>query len=242
MTEGLMGSTLLQRLRDRLLTPRGRLGDSILRWALGDSVRKQVRLKQAQQRPIVEAARRDHAVLLLASEVTQLIDMVQSVAKVPGDIAEVGVFDGGSAKLIAQIKGDKALHLFDTFTGLPDPSTADESFFRRGQLAPHRNAEQMRAAFSGFDGVHIYPGLFPQETGQHVEHCRFSFVHLDVDLYRSTLDALEFFYPRMNRGGVFVSHDYLTFESVRRAFAEFFEQRPEPVIAGAGSQCLVVRT
>lgn len=237
-----MRRRLTDRLIDRLLAPRGRLGDSMIRWSLDNSVRKHLRLKQALQRTIVETARRDHAVLLLDSEVTQLIDTVQSVAKVPGDIAEVGVFDGGSAKLIAQIKGDKALHLFDTFAGLPEPSSRDEACFRKGQLAPRRNAEQMRAAFQGYDDVHVYPGLFPRETGRFVEDRRFSFVHLDVDLYQSTRDALEFFFPRMNRGGVFVSHDYLTFESVRRAFAEFFDGRPEPVIAVAGSQCLVVRT
>lgn len=237
-----MGRPLFGWLVDRLLRPRGRLGDSMIRWALSNNVRNHLRQKQARQRPIVETARRDHALLLLDSEVTQLIDTVQSVAKVPGDIAEVGVFDGGSAKLIAQIKDGKALHLFDTFAGLPQTSSADERFLREGQLAPRRNAEQMRAAFRGFDDVFVYPGLFPKETGHYVEQRRFSFVHLDVDLYQSTLDALEFFFPRMNRGGVFVSHDYMTFESVRQAFAEFFEGRPEPVLTGAGSQCLVVRT
>ena len=36
-------------------------------------------------------------------------------------MAEVGVYQGVSAKLICEAKGDKELHLFDTFEGLPDP-------------------------------------------------------------------------------------------------------------------------
>jgi len=45
----------------------------------------------------------------------------------------------------------------------------------------------------------------------------------------------------MIQGGIILSHDFLITEGVRRAFAEFFEQRPEPVLPVAGSQCLAVK-
>jgi hypothetical protein len=70
---------------------------------------------------------------------------------------------------------------------------------------------------------------------------QFSFVNLDVDLYESTLASLEFFYPRLAKGAILISHDYSTCEGVKRAFDEFFNSRPEPVIALCGSQCLIVR-
>src|SRR5689334_9943153 len=40
---------------------------------------------------------------------------VQRTSKVPGDVAEVGVFRGQSARIICEAKGEKVLHLFDTF-------------------------------------------------------------------------------------------------------------------------------
>ena len=40
-------------------------------------------------------------------------------------MAEVGVYQGVSAKLICEAKGDKELHVFDTFEGLPDKSGTD---------------------------------------------------------------------------------------------------------------------
>ena len=39
--------------------------------------------------------------------------------KVPGKVAEVGVFQGGTAKLIAKIMPSKKVCLFDTFEGMP---------------------------------------------------------------------------------------------------------------------------
>jgi hypothetical protein len=62
-----------------------------------------------------------------------------------------------------------------------------------------------------------------------------------VDLFESTMAALEFFYPRMNPGAILVSHDYVEFAGVRRAFDEFFEHKSEPVIELSGNQCLVVK-
>ena len=46
-------------------------------------------------------------------------------------------------------------------------------------------------------------------------------MHLDVDIYDSTSKALAFFYPRMTRGALLISHDYMWAEGVKRAFDEF---------------------
>jgi hypothetical protein len=69
----------------------------------------------------------------------------------------------------------------------------------------------------------------------------FSFVHLDVDLYQSTLSGLEWFYPRLNRGGVLISHDYTIAKGVRKAFDEFFIDKPECLIELSGSQVAFVK-
>jgi hypothetical protein len=69
----------------------------------------------------------------------------------------------------------------------------------------------------------------------------FSLVNLDVDCYESTKKSLEFFYPRMSRGGIIISHDYITAPGVKKAFDDFFEGKTEPVLETAGSQCLVVK-
>jgi hypothetical protein len=137
-------------------------------------------------------------------EAFQLYRFVEQLAKIPGDIAELGAYQGGSARLICEVKGAKALHLFDTFEGMPAVNSEDAKFFPEGSWKS--DLESVKAYLAGFPGVHFHKGFFP-ETARPVENLRFSFVHLDADLYESTLTGLEFFFPRLNTGGVLVSHD-----------------------------------
>lgn len=62
--------------------------------------------------------------------------LVQRTKKISGDIVEVGVYKGGSAKLIREADKSKSLHLFDTFEGLPSLSGIDNSDkFYEGQFS-----------------------------------------------------------------------------------------------------------
>ena len=73
--------------------------------------------------------------MLFINEAYQLFMAVKSVNKIKGDIAEVGVYQGGSAKLICEARGDKPVHLFDTFTGIPEIEEIDAQSFFLGQYA-----------------------------------------------------------------------------------------------------------
>lgn len=175
------------------------------------------------------------------SEGYQIYMSVRNTAKVKGDMAEVGVASGGSALIIREANSDKPLHLFDTFEGLPPLSLEDDPrLFHKGQYSA--TLDYVRSVLALHHSVYFYPGLFPA-TGKAVEGRMFSFVHLDVDLYQSTLDSLRFFYPQMNKGGVIMSHDYIGAKGVRKAFDEFFDDKPEPIVElSCGSQCLIVKT
>ena len=87
----------------------------------------------------------------------------------------------------------------------------------------------------------IATGYFPRDTGHEVANERFSFVHLDMDYYDGTLAALEFFWPRMVKGGVILTHDYGSFPAPTKAFDEFFRSRSEPVIELSGIQALAMK-
>jgi O-methyltransferase len=87
----------------------------------------------------------------------------------------------------------------------------------------------------GYSNMHFHQGLFPSTTAG-LDHLRFSFVHLDVDLYQSTKDGLEWFYPKLNRGGMLISHDYPEAKGVVKAFHEFFADKPECLIELNGTQ------
>ena len=62
-------------------------------------------------------------------------------------------------------------------------------------------------------------------------------VHVDVDLYQSTKDCLEFFYPRMVIGGIIMIDDYPYLNGVKIAVNEFKKQtgiKVETSIYGQG--------
>ena len=62
-----------------------------------------------------------------------------------------------------------------------------------------------------------------------------------MDLFEPTRAALEFFYPRMSPGGIFLIHDYLWSEGIRNTVQEFFAKLPEPVLELAGAYCGIVK-
>ncbi len=177
--------------------------------------------------------------LLNLSEAYSIFAAVKQTAKVPGDIAEVGVYQGGSSKLICAAKGTRSLHLFDTFAGLPARKDIDLADFTEGEYAC--SLDSVRSYLRSYAGITFYEGLFPETAAPISNHHRFSFVHIDVDLYESTRSCLEFFYPRISPGGALLSHDYYAASGVKAAFDEFLADKPEPLFELTGDQCMLVK-
>jgi len=166
----------------------------------------------------------------------QLVYALRATSDVKGDIAEVGTAGGGSARLITEYSGDKVVHLFDTFEGLPEPGKLDRRFTAGAYRWSLSNVQEYLKGRR----VEFHKGLFPA-SADGMQNTRFSFVHLDVDLYQSTLDCLKFFYPRMNPGGIIITHDYSWAAGVDRAFTEFFTDKREKPIELIGHQALVTK-
>jgi hypothetical protein len=175
-------------------------------------------------------------------EAFQLFSLVRATAKLGGCLAEVGVYRGGSARVIREADTSRSLHLFDTFEGLPGAADIDTEVrygrFRKGQYSC--SLEDVRNYLADCDKVYFHQGVFPA-TGEAVKDERFSFVHADVDLYSSTRGVLEFFYPRLVRGGIIISHDFATCRGPREAIEEFFKDLPEPVIELPGDEAMIVK-
>ena len=187
---------------------------------------------------LIHKIKEEREMILEDIEAYQLFIGVKRTEKVEGDIAEIGVYKGGSAKLICEAKGNRTFHLFDSFEGIPKVGESDDPQFHQGQFLA--SLEEVKNYLGDYKNTYFYKGIFPLST-KPIESKRFSFVNLDVDTYGSTLDCLKFFYPRMNVGGIIISHDYMYSVGVRKAIDEFFRDKPEPVIILPGTQCLIVK-
>lgn len=168
--------------------------------------------------------------------------MLRLVADVEGDTAEVGAWKGAMSWLIcAANQRRKVHHIFDSFEGLSEPSPVDGDHWHKGALAC--TEEVVRQNLSEWAGhVRTYKGWVPERFPE-VEGVRFSFVHIDVDLYEPTRDSIAFFYPRMAPGGIILCDDYgfTSCPGATRACDEFLADKPEKMVGLASGSGFLIK-
>lgn len=164
-----------------------------------------------------DLVRRDMIILLLR---TILENEIQ------GDIAELGVYKGETAKLIHQYCPERTLNLFDTFKGFAEKDISKEN----EQIRNSESIENFKDTSIDYilnfidsknSNVRVFQGYFPDSVDKKLEQTTFAFVHLDADLFEPTKNGLEFFYPRVSSGGIILIHDYNAWPGCRKAVDEF---------------------
>ncbi len=143
---------------------------------------------------------------------------------IPGCFAELGVYKGETARLIHLLDPGETFYLFDTFEGFDQKDLEKES----GEAAEYttRNfadtsIEKVKAFVKGNDNVKYIPGYFP-ESAKGLENEKFALVNIDTDLFNPIKAGLEFFYPKLSKGGVIIIHDYnQKWEGAMKAVDEF---------------------
>ncbi len=180
-------------------------------------------------------------VLMSVREMINLYNLASKAKDLEGDMAEVGVYQGGSAMIISRVKGEKPLHLFDTFEGLPEPDKRYDNNMVKGDM-DNTSLDRVKSTLSGYNNIFLYKGYFP-ETATTLEDKKFCFVNNDTDIYSSTKSFLEYFYPRMVKGGIILTHDYNDTRTpgVRKAYDEFFSNRTENIVEIWDTQAYVIK-
>jgi hypothetical protein len=142
----------------------------------------------------------------------ELWQMVKESSKPDCAIIEIGVWRGGTGCLIAkqaEICGVKqTVYLCDTFTGVVKAGENDSEY--KGGEHSDTSTETVESLINEMrlENVKILKGIFPDETREFVKDERFSFCHIDVDVYQSAKDITEWIWERMPAGGIIVFDDY----------------------------------
>lgn len=151
-----------------------------------------------------------------------LIQMVKFVLHngVTGDFAECGCYRGHSSYIISTLIKEKSATykeflIFDSFAGLSKrdrkldkaKSTLDEKIINQEVGKFSCSEEEVKENLAAFNFIKFYKGWIPDRFTD-VKQTKFCFVHIDVDLYQPTYDALSFFFPKLSIGGVIVIDDY----------------------------------
>jgi O-methyltransferase len=163
----------------------------------------------------------------------RLYTLWQAIEKMPDDttaVAEVGVFKGGSSKFLAEalLAVHRTVPLFacDTFSGHTAVDESLDGRHRVGKQFRSRQAPSLAPKVSKYlrkyDFVHVMEGDI-RETASGIANQVFGMVHLDVDVHPITVFCLDFFTPRLARGGTIVVDDYgfTTCRGVKKAVDDF---------------------
>jgi O-methyltransferase len=172
-----------------------------------------------------------------------LYQLCKHVKPLPGEAAEVGVWRGGTGKLISRMLPDKKVYLCDTFEGLPPiVPEYDQKYHREGQFndVDFKEVEQF---FKKSKNVTIIKGIFPDSVKNIDMPRQYSLVHVDVDLYKPAMDCCDYFYDSMVKGGMMIFDDYgfRTCPGVKTAVEEFCERKGIASIYLPSGQCLIIK-
>lgn len=143
----------------------------------------------------------------------ELWSLVGEAAKLAtGAIIEVGAWRGGTGALIAakaQLLGINDLcYVCDTFCGVVKAGSLDPSYSGGEHADTSKTQVEQLYASLGLTNVRVLQGIFPDETGAPLQDTQFRFCHIDVDVYQSAKDVLDWIWPRLVRGGIVVYDDY----------------------------------
>lgn len=149
-----------------------------------------------------------------------------------GDLAELGVYKGNTAALLATLarRLGSTAYLLDTYEGF-DPADLVEIDADKGQVFADTSLEAVRSLV-GDENVRYLKGHFPESASSLPANLRFCLVHIDCDLYAPFNAALHYFYPRLIKGAFLIMHDYSGsyWNGVEKAVDEFFSDKPERLV------------
>lgn len=174
-----------------------------------------------------------------AGDITRLWGLILNIKQVinegiEGDFAELGVWRGNTAAVLANfaISDGREVFLFDTYTGFSETDLteidADKiSMFDNTSIEMVKNTVGYKNS-----GCHYVAGLFPGSITTEAEAKTYAAVSLDCDLYKPMKAGLDFFYPRMSKGGVFFIHDYSSqlWNGTKLAVDEFCARTGEYIV------------
>lgn len=180
---------------------------------------------------------------LLGTPPSEAYFIVQALSKcndIPGDVCEFGVAQGETSALIAnEITqfGNKCLHLFDSFEGLPKPSAKDQlkdDIFSLGSMDVYTGTmscpeEMVRTRLEAIafpkTRYAIHKGFIEKSINDTKslpkEVC---FAYVDFDFYEPIKIALNFLHGVSPSGAIIIVDDYDFFSTgVKTAVDEFID-------------------
>jgi len=178
----------------------------------------------------------------------ELWQLVRQSAKLEGALLEVGVWRGGTGALIssaAKLEGITApVYLCDTFAGVVKATEKDGAYVGGEHADTSEALVQGMLDSLGLSEARLLKGIFPNDTAHLIPDTSFRFCHIDVDVYQSASEILEWVWDRLVPGGIVVYDDY-GFEGCNGVTRHVDEQRSRSgcvVIHNLNGHAVIIKT
>lgn len=137
-----------------------------------------------------------------------------------GNFAECGVYAGMSMFFVADLCTSKFVGV-DSFEGVSEPGKYDSDYFKSKKLSI--DISFAKTFLKNFNNIDLYKGWIP-EVFNIIDDKEYSYVNIDVDLYDPTKNSIEYFWPKIIKGGVLICDDYGSDKTpgARKAMNDFF--------------------
>ena len=164
---------------------------------------------------------------------------------IPGDMVECGVFQGGSAMIMAltlqQMNDtDRKLYLYDTYAGMTKPGKEDTNYWNEDVEGIWRKCQREtynKWAYSPLEKVkeNLYSTRYPEENIRFIKGRveetipsvipdKIALLRLDTDWYESTYHELLHLFPRISMHGVLILDDYGCLKGAKKATDTYFNE------------------
>lgn len=168
-----------------------------------------------------------------------LFKHLKRTAHLKGAVAECGVFRGGTlvpmAVFLLQNRSPRSVWGLDSFGGFkhtlgPEDTSEVVDLYKRPDGFSNTSLDAVQEKVDRFKlkNVTLVAGFFEDSLGKLPEQV-YSFVHLDCDTYSAYRDCMQYFYPRMEPGGIIALDEYYEprWPGCNQAVDEFMSDKPE---------------
>jgi len=151
------------------------------------------------------------------------------------NFVECGVADGCSAFFaLRELSGQKSIegkflmHLYDSWTAMRNEGLLESEVYHIGKYA-ELNIEKTKKNLAEFnDHVIYHQGFIPESLHLPPESPKsIVYLHIDLNSAKPTVGALDFFLPRLVKGGVILFDDYAWYgyEDTKKTIDAYFRDK-----------------
>lgn len=193
------------------------------------------------------------------SKVFAHYELFKMIKDLPGSIIECGVYKGASFVRFAGLRNlfensfSRKLIGFDVFGKFPETKYEKDKKYRKNLVEVSGeqsiSKEQLLKVLKnkGADkNIELIKGNIVKTVPEYLEknpHLKISLLNLDTDIYEPSVVILEYFWPRIVKGGVLILDDYGVFPGETEAVDEYFKDKNVKVMKFpfAKTPCYIIK-